>query len=304
MTPQLTIAICTYNRQKFISACLNCLAIQDLAHELWEVIVVDNNSTDQTASIVKDFIAAHPTLPFRYVFEANKGLSFARNRSITEAKAEVITFIDDDAEAVPHFAATILQFMQNHPEAAGCGGRVLPKYSESPEPEWMNKYLNGFIGLVDHGEPPRVFSGRMKYPIGCNMTYRKSIMVQAGGFNNQLTFRGDDKHIYFGVSHVNPAIYYLPEALVFHNIDAHRLSFDNFRKLFLKTGHEERVRVRMEDGKTGVFKKLAEYLVKFGVSLLIWLIFCLKGQEVKGRYVMFSQWFTLKGFWQKEVFVR
>lgn len=302
--PAITIAICTYNRQKFIGACLQCLAAQNVAPTDWEVIIVDNASTDDTANIVQHFISAHPALPFRYVYEAQKGLSYARNRSIIEAAADIITFIDDDAEAVPHFVQSIIDFMQANPTAAGAGGRVLPKYSESAEPIWMNKYLNGFIGRVDHGGSPRVFEGKMKYPIGCNMTYRKSLLLQAGGFNNQLTFRGDDKHIFFAVTKLNPAVFYLHDALVYHNIDAHRLTFDYFKKLFLKTGNEERKRVTMEHGSAAIFAKGIEYVLKWGVSLLLWILFTLKGQEPKGRYTMYSQWFTLAGFLKKEVFVR
>lgn len=304
MEPKLSIVICTYNRQKFIGECLACLAGQTLSLQKWEAIIVDNNSTDNSATIIQSFIASRPHLPFRYVFEENKGLSFARNRGITEAASQIITFIDDDAEAVPEFAATILDFMNNHPEASGAGGRVLPKYSESEEPAWMNKYLAGFIGKVDHGAPARIFTGAMKYPIGCNMTYRKDYLLKAGGFNNELTFRGDDKYIFFVISRLNNKIYYLPKALVYHNIDAARLEFGNFKKLFLKTGNEEKIRIDAANGSFSWIKKLIEYVTKFCFSIVLWLLFAIKGQEIKGRYTMYSQWFTLKGFLQKHVFVR
>jgi glucosyl-dolichyl phosphate glucuronosyltransferase len=304
MQPDISIVICTYNRQKFIGECLACLAKQTLPVQKWEAIIIDNNSTDDTAAIVKTFIDQHSGLPFRYVYENNKGLSFARNRGIAEASSSLICFIDDDAEAVPEFAATILSFMETHPEASGAGGRVLPKYSESSEPAWMNKYLAGFIGLVDHGEPARIFTGKMKYPIGCNMTYRKQILIDAGGFNNQLTFRGDDKHIYYAVKKINDRVYYLHNALVYHNIDASRLAFDNFKKLFLKTGNEEKIRIAHENGKMEMAAKLLEYFVKLGVSFILWMIFILKGQEIKGRYTMYSQWFTLLGYLKKSVYVR
>src|SRR5205809_539816 len=130
MHPLLSIIVCTYNRQKFIGECLACLSRQTLPAEKWEAIIIDNNSSDNTATIVKNFIDQHPQLPFRYVFESTKGLSYARNRGIAEARSSIITFIDDDAEAVPEFAETILNFMQENPGAAGVGGRVLPKYSE------------------------------------------------------------------------------------------------------------------------------------------------------------------------------
>lgn len=302
--PLLSIVICTYNRQKFIGECLACLTKQTLSSDKWEAIVVDNNSTDNSASIVKEFISKYPQLPVRYVFESSKGLSFARNRGIEEAKSEIVTFIDDDAEAAASFAATVLSFMQHHPHAGGAGGRILPKYSESPEPAWMNKYLDGFIGKVDYGGFMRLYEGNMKYPVGCNMTYRKDLLLKAGGFNNQLTFRGDDKHIYHAVSKLNSKIYYLPEALVYHNIDAARLSFSNFKKLFLKTGNEEKIRIKAESGLLSLTTKLLEYIAKFGVSILLWIVFTIKGKEIKGRYVMWSQWFTLRGFLQREVFVR
>jgi len=304
MKPGLSIVICTYNRQKFIGECLACLSHQTLAVHQWEAIIIDNNSTDNTAGIVKSFIETNPQLPVRYVFEDRKGLSFARNRGITEAKANIITFIDDDAEAVRGFASIILDFMSEHPEASGVGGRVLPKYSETSEPAWMNKYLAGFIGKVDHGEPARIFNAAMKYPIGCNMTYRKNYLIEAGGFNNELTFRGDDKHIFYAVSKINSKIFYLPQALVYHNIDASRLQFSNFKKLFLKTGNEERIRIKAEPGSLALIKKIFEYIAKYCFSLFLWLIFALKGQEIKGRYTMYSQWFTLKGFLKQSVFVR
>jgi glycosyltransferase involved in cell wall biosynthesis len=302
--PGLSIVVCTYNRQKFIFNCLQCLALQTMDWGCCEVIFVDNNSTDRSAEIIKEYIGGHPNFPFRYVFEASKGLAYARNRGISEARYEIVTFIDDDAEAVPDFARTIYDFMLAHPEAAGVGGRILPKYSESGEPAWMSKYLAGYVGLADHGQPARRYEGNMKYPAGCNMTYRKAALLQAGGFNNKLTFRSDDKQIWFAIKPLNDIVYYVPDALVYHNIDAERLQFDSFKKLFLKTGSDERIRVKAEKGNVAVLRKMTEYLVKFGASWLIWLLFALKGQELKGRYVVYSQWFTLKGFFMKDVFVR
>jgi len=302
--PGLSIVVCTYNRQKFIYNCLECLALQTLDPGSFEVVFVDNNSTDKSAEIIKKFIASHPQLPFRYVFEANKGLSFARNRGIAEARFDIVTFIDDDAEAEPEFAQTILSFMQAHPEVAGAGGKVIPKYSENAEPKWMSKYLAGYVAKSDHGQTERQYEGEMKYPTGCNMTYRKEILLKAGGFNNKLTFRSDDKQIYYAVKPLSDKVFYLPQAVVYHNIDAERLEFASFKKLFMKTGSDERIRVKTEGNDVAVVKKMVEYMLKFVASGLLWLLYILKRQEIKGRYVVYSQWFTLKGFFSKNVFVR
>jgi glycosyltransferase involved in cell wall biosynthesis len=302
--PAISVVICTYNRDKFIGEALNCLAKQTLSPEEFEIIIVDNNSTDHTAGIAKNFIAAHPELNARYVLETNKGLSFARNRGLQEAKAPIITYIDDDAEAEPAFLQSIIHFMQADKSIVGIGGKVIPKYSESKEPEWMSKYLNGFVGRMDYGDKPKRFDNTMKYPAGCNMTYTKAILTQAGGFNNQLTFRSDDKYIFYQVTKLSDKIYYLPDAMLFHNIDNDRLSFPNFKKLFLKSGNEEKIRVRSEKGTGAVIKKFFELIFKTGASAALYMLYMLKGQEIKGRYIFFSQWFTLKGFLQKTVFVR
>jgi len=193
----------------------------------------------------------------------------------------------------------------------GCSAKITSDHRAAKalprpeEPAWMSSYLNGFVGSLDYGGEPRQFRPpAMKYPAGCNMTYTASVLKEVGGFNNQLTFRSDDKYIYYVVSKVSPEVYYVPDATVYHNIDKARLQFDSFRKLFLKTGNEEKIRGRMEEGTRGWWKKLVEFSIKTGASLLLYLLYILKGQGIKGRYIFFSQWYTLRGFLQKEVFVR
>jgi glucosyl-dolichyl phosphate glucuronosyltransferase len=302
--PAISVVICTYNRDKFIGEALNCLAKQTLPAEQFEIIVVDNKSTDNTATIAKKFIGKHPELNMRYVLEPNKGLSFARNRGIEEAKTPIITYIDDDAEVTPGFLQHIVSFMQADKTVAGIGGKVIPKYSESEEPKWMSRYLDGMVGRIDYGDATKRFDSNMKYPGGCNMTYTREILQKAGGFNNKLTFRADDKYIFFQVTKYTDNIYYLPEASLYHNIDRDRLTFSNFKKLFLKSGNEEKIRVRSEKGSLAVVAKFFELIFKTCASLALYLLHILKGREFKGRYIFFSQWFTLKGFLQKTVFVR
>ena len=142
----------------------------------------------------------------------------------------------------------------------------------------------------------------MKYPTGCNMTYTKEILQKAGGFNNQLTFRSDDKYIFYQVTTLSDKVYYLPDAMLYHNIDNDRLSFPNFKKLFLKSGNEEKIRVRSEKGVFAVLKKFFELIFKTGAATVLYLLYTLKGKELKGRYIFFSQWFTLKGFLMKRRF--
>jgi glucosyl-dolichyl phosphate glucuronosyltransferase len=301
---EISLVICTYNREKYLPEGLESIRQQNLPAHKFQLIIVDNNSTDNTAAIASNFIKANPGLNIKYVFEANKGLSFARNRGIMEAESNIISYVDDDALLSPGYLTEMLHFFKANPQAVGVGGRVIPKYENGTEPPWMNKYLNGFIGRVDFGEEPMRFDKAMKYPAGCNMTYKKDVLLKVGCFNNNLTFRSDDKYIALKVKEYADEIYYLPKASVRHYIDNHRLELSNFRKLFLKTGNEEKVRLRTEQGTWGLFKKGCEFLVKTSASLIIYLLYALKGQEIKGRYVFLSQWFTLRGFFMKKVHVR
>jgi glycosyltransferase involved in cell wall biosynthesis len=130
--PAISVVICTYNREKFIGEALNCLAKQTLQREQFEIIVVDNRSTDNTAAIVKKFISDHPELQVRYTMEPNKGLSFARNRGMQEARASIITYIDDDTEATSA-SWRHCQFLNADNTIVGVGGNN-SKYSESKGP--------------------------------------------------------------------------------------------------------------------------------------------------------------------------
>ena len=300
----ISLIICTYNREKFLPEALESIAHQTLNAGKFELIIVDNRSTDNTAIISRQFIDNHPAINIKYCFEENKGLSFARNRGIAEADAPIISYIDDDVILPPAYLETVINFFTKHTDAVGMGGKVIPKYEDGSEPVWMNKYLNGFVAKVDYGNSIVKFNEKMRYPAGCNMTYKKDVLIKAGGFNNELKFRSDDKYIFYKIKLISNDIYYLPDAWLYHYIDHDRLQMQNFKKLFLKTGNEEKKRITSEQGTSGAIKKLIEFIFKFGASIVLFFIFLLKGQYSKGKYVVISQWCTLKGFLQKEVFVR
>lgn len=304
MQYEISLVICTYNRCRYLPDAFASILAQSLPATAFELLVVDNNSTDDTAAITQQFIAANPSLNARYCFEAKKGLSNARNRGIAEANAPVVAYVDDDAILSPGHLQALLNFFKQHPTAAGAGGKVIPKYEDGKEPAWMSKYLNGFIGKVDYGNEIKLFSPDMKYPVGCNMAYQKSILLQAGGFNEKLEFRSDDKFIFHQVKKISQQVFYVPDAWLYHHIDAHRLQMDNFKSLFMKTGNEEKKRVKAEDGNIAVIKKGVEFITKTFAAALLWIMFALKGEYSKGKYIFISQWNTLKGFFKPEVFVR
>jgi GT2 family glycosyltransferase len=243
-------------------------------------------------------------LDISYFFENNKGLSNARNRGLAEAKYPIVVYVDDDVILSQDYLKELHTFFSENESAQGAGGKVTPKYENGKEPDWMSKYLFGFIGKVDYGNEILKFNSHMKYPAGCNMIYKKELLLKVGGFNNNLKFRSDDKYIFLKVSATTDELYYLPKAWLYHYIDDRRLQLENFKTLFLKTGNEEKKRLRSENDSWGVLKKLVEYFIKWLASFGLLIIFSLKGQPQKGRYILISQWCTLQGFLMKEVFVR
>ncbi len=289
---KISAVICTYNRDQFIGDALESLSLQTLTPTQFEIIIVNNNSTDNTEKISLNFIKSHPELDCKYVMETNQGLSFARNRGIQQAKYEIISYIDDDAFAKPDFLKQLFDYFNEHPEIAGIGGKVIPRY-EITEPDWMNKWLYGFVTKVDHGEKIKKFSGN-QYPAGCNMTYRKNLLEKVGGFNNKLKWRADDKYIYFQIRKLSDEVIYLPQACVEHQIDADRTADENFYKLSRKFGSEESIRVK-DLGALPFFKKIIEFFIKFGGSIILAIPFVLKGQFSKGKYIVIYRYLALIG---------
>lgn len=290
--PRISLIICTYNREKFLGHALQSLTQQTLAPEAFEILIINNNSTDSTPTISQDFIAANPKLNVRYFVETNQGLSYARNRGIKEAMAPIITYIDDDAEAESDFLEKVLSFFEKKPETAGIGGRILPKYEGTP-PQWMNKYLYGFVTKVDFGDQGFTYTGK-SYPAGCNMSYRKDLLEQVGGFNENLKWRADDKYIFFAIQQVSDQVFHYPDAVVQHNIDAYRTTDENFLHLSRKFGSEERIRVK-DIGAWAFFKKVFEFVFKLGASMVLALLFTLRGEWIKGKYTMLYRWNALLG---------
>jgi len=165
-----SVVVCTYNRSDYLVKVLNCLNIQ------YEVIVVNNNSTDDTESICNEFIKNHPDIIFEYSLETNKGLSFARNTGIDLSKGEWVVFLDDDAEPISEYLTNISDFLEKHPECMAAGGRIYPNY-EIAEPKWMSKFLLPLVSAIDLGDKSKKFPTN-KYPIGANMLFKREIFKE------------------------------------------------------------------------------------------------------------------------------
>ena len=124
----ITVILCTYNRCESLTKALASIALSRLPESVsWEVLVVDNNSRDQTGDVVADFCRRYPGR-FRYLFESHPGKSYALNSGIAEAQGDVLAFTDDDVTVEPMWLQKLTAPLLSG-EWSGCGGRILPEWS-------------------------------------------------------------------------------------------------------------------------------------------------------------------------------
>jgi glucosyl-dolichyl phosphate glucuronosyltransferase len=179
--PVVSVVICTYNRADLLPAAINdVLAQNDPQTPPFELLVVDNNSTDATRAVVERAGARDERV--RYLREPQQGLSHARNAGIAAAGAPVIAFTDDDVRVGPDWLSTIMRTVLANPGVSVVGGKVLPVWP-APPPRWLTADHWGPLALVDYGEHPvRVDAGNPLCLVGANLAIVRRAFDLVGGF--------------------------------------------------------------------------------------------------------------------------
>ena len=292
----ISIVICTYNREYIIEKALISLVNQTIGNEKFEIIVVNNGSTDNTIKIVNNFIEEHPLYKISlFSEEENKGLSHVRNRGVELAKGKYIAYIDDDARAERDYVENIIKNVMLYPNDVAFGGKVLPEYETGQEPKWMSQYIERVISIVNLGDRVKVL--KKTYPVGCNMFFNVEILRKVGGFNTALSLRSDDKYIFYSLREKQYRILYIPEVVVYHFIDEYRTTLDYVKKISLLNGASERIRIKTSsNAKYKLTLKTIDFVSKLIASLLLWCSFGVKGEGVKGKALFLAMWYGLRGF--------
>jgi glucosyl-dolichyl phosphate glucuronosyltransferase len=229
----ISAVVCTRDRSAYLSQCLRAFEKQTLAQRRFEVVIVDNGSSDDTARVAAAFCDRHPN--FRYHFEPRAGLSIARNIGIAASSAEIVAFTDDDAEPDPTWLERILGRFQEHPHDVGIvGGDVVPIW-EGERPDWLTEPLLRPLsaGLKWSTEARMLRPG--EWLIEVNSAYKASALRQVGGFPERLGRSGDlllsgDGAINHLIQRAEMLLFYDPEILVRHHIAASRLTKEWFRR--------------------------------------------------------------------------
>ena len=300
--PKLSIIVCTYNREKYIGKTLELLGDQSVDKNLYEVLIIDNNSTDSTAIICRQFIGGPNGSNCKYYIEEQQGHTFARNRGIIESKGEYIAFLDDDAWANRVYCEELIRFLDHNPEAAAIGGKISPVY-ESIEPRWMSRHLWPLVAGLDLGSSVKEFR-RNKYPIGANMAFRSSVFKDYGHFNTRLGRRGkeleggDEKDMVYRLKKDHKKILYVPSVHVQHVIPDSRTSIDYIKGQAIGVGTSEKKRLK-DAGTRAIIKKIIEEIIKIGGTFILAFFYLLILKPQKGIMLIRFRIWVLRGFLSK-----
>jgi glycosyltransferase involved in cell wall biosynthesis len=243
-----SVLICTYNRAGLLRETLAALSAMTPPDDCGvEIIVVDNNSTDDTRQVISDS-AARSRWPIVSLFEPLQGKSFALNRGLQAARGDIIALTDDDVWADPEWLQRIVARFRERDVTFVCG-KVLPRWSVPPPPDLLTRPAKGIWGplaLVDYGDEPVEYTAERTdqcLPVGANLAFRRDALVAAGGWrtdlgkvNNSL-ISGEDHEIFCRLRHLSLyAGLYDPRISVRHYVPARRLTRRYFRQWFFWSG--------------------------------------------------------------------
>jgi glycosyltransferase involved in cell wall biosynthesis len=295
----LSIIICSYNRANYIGDALTALYNQTASLDQFEVYIVDNNSTDNTAEVFKTWRASHSNGKFEYTTETKQGASFARNTGAKLANTPWLCFIDDDAIASPHYVENVIKHTQDQPLIVGFGGKIIPKYIPA-EPKWMSYYVSSLVGNFDYAPNACGFENG-KYPLESNMIVAKKVFDQVGGFNEQIpgvvgTLRigGEGKELFYKIMDLDHTIYYDPNIMVHHVVEVSKLTPEYLYRVASGIGRGERSRTKAINSTT-YLKKVFEYFFKLGAAILLGIKYALVGNPAKTMPVIQFRIDALKG---------
>ncbi|HEY4901933.1 MAG TPA: glycosyltransferase family A protein [Candidatus Sulfotelmatobacter sp.] len=242
----ITVVLCTYNRCQALAGALESVAASKVPNSVeWEILVVDNNSNDQTRAVVEGLASRHPGR-FRYLFEGNPGKSQALNAGVTAARGEVLAFMDDDVTVDPCWLDAVTAPLRGVGEWSGAGGPVILCWS-GPPPAWLDiqrPYSMGPLAGFDLGQQTTELD---EPPFGTNMAFRKSMFKKYGLFRTDLgpSPRTDiprpNEDTEFGRRLIagGERLRYVPAAIVHHGVPEERLQKEYFLNWWYDKGRAE-----------------------------------------------------------------
>jgi GT2 family glycosyltransferase len=241
----ISVIISTYNRGQELRDTLASLLQQDAASPAYEVLVVDNNSTDDTRAVIEAF-AAGSGGRLRYLFEPRQGVSWGRNTGIAAARGAIIAFTDDDVIVAADWIAQVGAAFAANPDVDYLTGKILPLF-EGPRPAWLTDENSGPCTIRDRGDAP-IYSERGCFFPGwatANFAIRRAMLDAAGHFDPGFP-RGEDLELVIRIWRAGGRGMYAPRVVVSHKIPAERTGKAYHRMWHHREG-DIRARVRYKE---------------------------------------------------------
>lgn len=310
----ISVAICTHNRADYLGKALNSLENQTLGQNLFEVIIIDNASSDKTAEVAKSGLVKFKNSA--YYYEQTLGIARSRNRAFSEAKANYIAFLDDDAIAAPNWLEEIIKTFQASTNEIYClGGKVEPLWEE-PRPAWLNDHLLPFVSVLDISKEQRSITEK-EYLVGANIAFDKKQVSEISNFPEDLGRKGnnllshEETELIRRIQKTNSSsVVYSPKIVVSHHVHKQRISKKWFlRRLFwhgISNGIQEQNQKRSKLNQLTSYIKLLFRTVQKAVYLIpslkkdsFFYSACLLSSNI-GRlcapsYIIFSKMSLFKG---------
>jgi glycosyltransferase involved in cell wall biosynthesis len=236
MALDISVVIPTFNRAVGLEPLLRRLLDQNATGIQYEILVVDNNSTDETKAVVAKLIAQDGTGRLRYAFEGRQGVSYARNTGIELTTAPIIAFLDDDGIPGREWVRSMKEAFDAHPEADCIGGRVRADWTEPPPP-WFAAAHAGPVALQDRPEPAYLNARNASACLlTANLGFRREVFARIGGFSPRYR-RNQDRELEMRMWRASMQGLYVPAMAVVVTVPRSRLTRKYHRRWQATTGH-------------------------------------------------------------------
>jgi glycosyltransferase involved in cell wall biosynthesis len=273
---RLSVIICTWNRADLLRQTLDSLEKSELPYDTdWEVILVDNNSTDETAAVCQQFLRENPQR-YRYIVEKRQGKSFALNTGVKNATGSILAFTDDDVVVDSAWLAETLRVFETH-SCVGVGGKIVPLWN-STKPSWYTSEgpykLHLAIVSYDLGTDPC----EIRAPaLGANLSLKREVFEKHGMFRTDLgptagsEVRGEDTEFCWRLLHGGERLMYAPKAIIFHPVEKRRIDKRYFEAWYYGMG-ESRSRIQLAPRDAVRYFAFPRYMLRWYLrDLILWL---------------------------------
>jgi glycosyltransferase involved in cell wall biosynthesis len=272
-----------------LSATLDSFLSQDYPHNRYEIIVADNNSTDNTREVVARYIG-NSGVPVQYIFEVRQGVHYARNSAAKQASGDILYFTDDDMVADPALLSELVMVFDLLPEVGCATGLILPLFEKEP-PAWVSRCLwNGYLSLTEKDRPEELIVSKNDLVYSCHQAIRRDLFFRAGGFNPENTagmWVGDgETGLNIKIKKLGYKFAYTSKSIIYHIIPESRTTLKYLIKRIGNQGfcdsytdyrkHRDRSKIiplMLKRNTIGVIKTLTITLVQITIGTRSWHFF-------------------------------